>query len=476
MGLLVNLNMNERLIDIASGKLLKKFGAGNHKPGSGSASAFQGMLAAQMLRTVIDLTLEPKRKTDYQKYATRLQTIKQEIDNHIYPKLETFFQLDSEQFDNVINLRILRDNETDWKKKKSLSHSATEALIISTTTPIDIAEPCLELIGFAEYVFNHGWKAVRGDSAVAINCAVSAVASCLSIVELNLISLPVDARTEAIRKRKNKIKTDYLRLNNVVATSLNILENESNQNKIFLDSILKFQNGNLEDVVNANSDIENLARQLQNTLWLQKDAIWKNKSIKTPLDVLQPSVVLNKVLGYIYQSSNSLGIYEHDGDFFEIAGVIDKNEKLVQVSKRFPQETQNFTAAHELGHAILHRQNVLHRDRPIDGSSNTPRAREEMQADKFATFFLMPTRMVEDIFFDMFEAEKFLISEASVLAIRGDNISAFRWKCRDKRGLARVLATTEYYGGKTFNSLSKIFKVSTETMAIRLEELDLLDY
>lgn len=468
--------MSESLIDIATGKLLDKFGAGNHKPGSGSASAFQGMLAAQMLRTVIDLTLEPKRKTNYQKYASRLQNIKQEIDNQIYPKLETLFQLDSEQFDNVINLRIQRDNEVDWKKKRKLSLSATEALITSTMTPLDIAEPCLKLIGFAEYVFNHGWKAVRGDSAVAINCAVSAVVSCLSIVELNLISLPVDYRTEVIRNRKEKIKTEYLTLNKVVVSSLNILENESNQNRDFLRSIHEFQNGNLEDVVTTSTDIENLVRQLQNTLWLQKDAIWKNKSIKTPLDVLQPSMVLNKVMGYIYQSSNSLGIYEHDGEIFEIAGLIDKNEKLVQVSKRFPQETQTFTAAHELGHAILHRQNVLHRDRPIDGSSKTPRTREEMQADKFATFFLMPTKMVEDIFVELFETEKFKISEASVLAIRGNNISAFRRQCRDKRGLARILATTEYYGGKTFNSLSKIFKVSTETMAIRLEELDLLDF
>jgi formiminotetrahydrofolate cyclodeaminase len=468
--------MSERLIDIATGKLLEKFGAGNHKPGSGSASAFQGMLAAQMLRTVIDLTLEPKRKTKYQKYILRLQTIKQEIDNQIYPVLETLFQLDSEQFDNVIKLRTQRDNEVEWKKKRTLSSSATEALITSTATPLDIAEPCLALIGMAEYVFNYGWKAVRGDSGVAINCAVSAVASCLSIVELNLISLPVDTRTEAIRKRKEKIKAKYVELNKAVSNSLTVLENESNQNRDFLKSILKFQNGNLEDVVTTNSDIEKLVRQLQNTLWLQKDVIWKNNSIKSTLEVLQPNIVLKKVMGYTYQSSNSLGIYEHDGEFFEIAGLINKNEKLVQVSQRFPQETQNFTAAHELGHAILHKQTVLHRDRPLDGSSNTPRTREEMQADKFATFFLMPTKLVEDIFFEMFETARFKINEASVLAIRGNNIKAFRRQCRDKRGLSRLLATTEYYGGKAFNSLSKIFKVSTETMAIRLEELDLVDF
>jgi formiminotetrahydrofolate cyclodeaminase len=472
------LYITEKLIDISTRKLLEKFGAGDHKPGSGSASAFQGMLAAQMLRTVIDLTLtlEPKRKTNYQKYISQLQNIKQKIDNQIYPKLVELFQLDSEQFDNVIKLRTQRDNEVDWKKKRTLSISAEGALITSTVTPLDIAELCLELGGFAEYVFNHGFKSARGDSGVAINCAISAVASCLSIIELNLISLPIDMRTEAIRKRKEKVKASYIELNKIIPNSLTVLENESKQNRDFLNSILNFQNGNLEDVITTNSDIENLVRQLQNTLWLQKDVIWKNKSIKSPLGVLQPSTVLNKVMGYTYQSSNSLGIYEHEGVFFEIAGLINKNEKLVQVSKRFPQETQNFTAAHELGHAILHKQTVLHRDRPLDGSSNMPRSREEMQADKFATFFLMPAKLVEDIFFEIFEADKFKIDEASVLAIRGNSISTFRRRCQDRRGLARILATTEYYGGKSFNSLSKIFKVSTETMAIRLEELDLVDF
>jgi hypothetical protein len=37
--------MTEKLTEIATGKLLEKFGAGDHKPGSGSASALQGMLS-----------------------------------------------------------------------------------------------------------------------------------------------------------------------------------------------------------------------------------------------------------------------------------------------------------------------------------------------------------------------------------------------------------------------------------------------
>lgn len=468
--------MSEKLTDLTTGKLLEKFGAGNHKPGSGSASAFQGLLAAQMLRTVIDLTLEPKRKSNYQKYIPELHNIREDIDKHIYPELEKLFQLDSEQFDCVIKLRNQRDHEVDWKEKKNLSLSAQEALITSTVTPLNIAELCLKLVTFAQYVFNNGFKSARGDSGVAINCAVSAVASCLSIVELNLISLPINSRTESIRERKEKAKSTYLEISQTVFNALAVLENESNQNRNFQKSILGFQKGNLEDVVDSISDIENLVRQLQNTLWLQRDCIWKNKSLKSPLDVLQPGTVLDKVMGYTYQESNSLGIYEYEGDFFEIAGIINKKEKLIQISKRFSVETQNFTAAHELAHAILHKQAILHRDRPLDGSSNASRSREEIQADKFATFFLMPAKLVEDIFFEIFQTDKFKINESSVLAIRGNSVSTLRKRCQDKRGLSRLLATTEYYGGKTFISLSKIFKVSIETMAIRLEELDLVDF
>ena len=88
--------MDGKLLDIATGRLLGKFGAGNHKPGSGSASALQGMLSAQMLLTVIDLTNDPKRRKNYAEYLPKLLKIKQEIESRIYIRLEYLFQTDSE--------------------------------------------------------------------------------------------------------------------------------------------------------------------------------------------------------------------------------------------------------------------------------------------------------------------------------------------------------------------------------------------
>lgn len=475
----IDLIMEKKLIDISTGELLQKFGAGNHKPGSGSASALQGMLSAQLILTVIDLTNDPndpKRKESYSAYIPKLLKIKQEIDSRIYVALEGLFQLDSEEFDKVIKLREARDNEQDEIKKKKLAEEATDALVVSTETPIEIAELCLELATFANYVFDHGFRSARGDSGVAINSAVSAVASCLSIIELNLISLPINERTEKIRQRKSAIRLKYDVLYSNVNRPLNILEKKATQNREFHESITIFQKGNLADSVKTNADIEEIVRKLQNTLWLQRERIWKKETINNPKDVLKPDVVLEKVMNYTYFLSASLGTHSQGGEIFEIAGLIDTTQKLVRVSKKFPQETQNFTAAHELGHAILHRQTVMHRDRPLDGSTIVPKTLEETQADKFATYFLMPSRMVEEIFFEFFKTPKFVINQNTVFAIKGESIQIMRKRCQNRRGLARLLASTEFYGNKPFNSLAKIFKVSTETIAIRLEELDLLEF
>lgn len=453
--------MGDKLIDISTGKLLQKFGAGNHKPGSGSASALQGMLSAQMIRTVINLTNDPnkpKRKELYSAYIPKLLEIKQEIDSRIYVALEGLFQVDSEEFDKVIKLREARDNEQDKIKKKKLAEEATDALVVSTETPIKIAELCLELATFANYVFDNGFKSARGDCGVAINSAVSAVASCLSIIELNLILLPINERIEKIRQRKSAIRLEYDILYSNVNRPLNILEKEAVQNKEFQESIAIFQKGNLVDSVKTNADIEEIVRKLQNILWLQRERIWKNRTIENPKNVLKPDVVLEKVMNYTYFSSPSLGNYEQNGELFEIAGLIDKKKKLVRISKNFPQETQNFTAAHELGHAILHRQTIMHRDRSLDGSTTVPKTPEETQADKFATYFLMPSKMVEEIFFEIFKTPKFIINQNTVFFLGNESVQTLKNQCKNRRGLAKLLASTEFTAIEHLNLWQKFLK------------------
>lgn len=88
----------------------------------------------------------------------------------------------------------------------------------------------------------------------------------------------------------------------------------------------------------------------------------------------------------------------------------------------------------------------------------------------------MLSKFVKKIFFNFFEVPNFIINENMVLAGNFGDIQGFRDRCRNCRGLARILAATGYFGGKSFLSLERIFKVSNEAMAIRLEELDLLEF
>ena len=72
--------------------------------------------------------------------------------------------------------------------------------------------------------------------------------------------------------------------------------------------------------------------------------------------------------------------------------------------------------------------------------------------------------------------KEFIIKEDTAFALNAEHIEALRAKCKNLRGLARILASAEFYNGKPFYSISKRFRVSAEAMAIRLEELELVEF
>ena len=457
-------------------KFLEKFGLGNHIPGSGSAVAFEGMLCSKLLITVIDLTTNTKHKANYKLNIDDLNNIKNKIEAFIYPELEQLFQDDSEQFDKVIKYRRLRDEEENWDKKKAFSLKEKEELKLATKIPIRIAELCLELVHFSNHVFVKAFRPARGDSAAALNAALAAVISSLSIVELNFSSLPVDYDIKELREKVSKIKIDYDKVSNTGREKLDILEKEALSVHKFLRSIAKFKDGNLSETVRTNTDIENIARELQNIIWINKDKIWKKEVPENPFQILKPDVVLKKIMDYEFSKSDNIGFYKQDGQSFKVAGIIDKRKKHVVISTTFSNEIQNFTVAHELGHALLHKNILLHRDRSIDDFSNLPRNKQELQADKFATYFLMPTRLVEELFYGIFEMEYFEFNENNALKLGFHSVSELRKSFFDIRSLSRFVASLERFGIKPFNSLARIFNVSVETMAIRLEELNLIKF
>lgn len=175
--------MSQDLITLPTDQLLNKFGAGMHKPGSGSAAALLGLVSCKLVQTVISLS---HSRDEYQGVERQLTLANQVILGDIEPDLTAAVQEDSEQFDRVIQARRARDNEADQSKKKQLSEKALNELRIATEIPIRIAETCLALCERAILVFDLGFKSARGDSGVAISAALAGASGCLSIIFLNL--------------------------------------------------------------------------------------------------------------------------------------------------------------------------------------------------------------------------------------------------------------------------------------------------
>lgn len=88
----------------------------------------------------------------------------------------------------------------------------------------------------------------------------------------------------------------------------------------------------------------------------------------------------------------------------------------------------------------------------------------------------MPTKWVKIEFGNRFGNDIFEIDENSAFKFGGRNIIEIKNECKNIRGLSRKLSSTQIYDGNNFISLFKLFNVSIEAMAIRLEELKLLKY
>lgn len=222
--------------------------------------------------------------------------------------------------------------------------------------------------------------------------------------------------------------------------------------------------------------IEEIAKRLQTSIWTNRQAIWRDNTPNDPVDVLDPKLAFTTI-GYSFEGGKPLGEMLTNEGPVEVAGIIERSRRHAAVSSQVPVTMRQFTAAHELGHALLHRAEGLHRDRGVDGS-RIAGAREqiEVEADKFATYFLMPAKLLVSEFKARFAVTPFAINDETAFALTADSSDNLRMSVKNTRGLSRVLASADQFDGKSFKSLAERFRVSNEAMAIRLEELGLLDF
>jgi formiminotetrahydrofolate cyclodeaminase len=172
-------------LDRPTGQLLSDFGAGKASPGSGSAAALMGLLSVKLLVTVCD---KSATKPECKKNDKVLAYIKQQVEA-IEPKLIDLFEKDAREFDEVVALRVARDNATSAQEKSKLSRQAQELLEVATDNAFQVIELCMKLIDHGVVVFESGWHAVRGDSGAALSAAIAGVMSGIFIANLNIKTL-----------------------------------------------------------------------------------------------------------------------------------------------------------------------------------------------------------------------------------------------------------------------------------------------
>jgi Zn-dependent peptidase ImmA (M78 family)/formiminotetrahydrofolate cyclodeaminase len=461
------------LLKIVTGELLEQFGSGKETPGSGSAAAFQGMMSAKLLITVISLT---KGKEKYSSFLPALISMDKEIQSRIYPNLIRLFQEDSDHFEKTIGSRKERDKAffDNPIMHNNLSKKALSELKVAVDIPLEIAKLCAELVVMADFVFDNGFQSVRGDSHVALSTALSGLSGCLSIIQLNLLSFGSNEQVWIEQKNEEykKLKTKWL--DSLAASKLEIIENEVKDNL----GLYKDINGLLTEFKSkkyfTDENIEMYSIALQNVIWKHKTTIWGKNISLHPIDILKPETIFRKGLSYNCYVREEIDPTSENSQI-QAAGIINQGNKIVLISSKVKKEVQNFTFAHELGHALLHKKMILHRDLPIDGSKMN-RDIQEYQADKFASYFLMPKKQVIAIFKEIFLTDKFIIDENSAFNLVKKGPNKLRMECKNMRGLSRKLASAETYNNEYFKSISEIFNVSVETMAIRLEEIGLLEF
>jgi len=170
-------------LELPAKDLLDAFGKGSHIPGSGSAAAFSGLMAIELMKTVLQLTIS---KVEYQKYHQEFQLLLTRLTDIEKQKFTDFFNDDIKIFHKVSYHRRLRDKAVSDEKKLEHKTLANEKLREATDIPLKICENSLDLLPVAFSIFDNGFKGARGDSVVSISNLLSAAQGALFVVFLNL--------------------------------------------------------------------------------------------------------------------------------------------------------------------------------------------------------------------------------------------------------------------------------------------------
>ena len=215
-------------------------------------------------------------------------------------------------------------------------------------------------------------------------------------------------------------------------------------------------------------------RKIHKKLWAEHRVLIDN-NVVDPLWLFDPKLVAQS-LGFDCVVVTDLGQHSTNTTVFETAGVLDRRGARILISAKFNVSSQRFTAAHEIGHLILHPNEVMHRDRAIDApsTSNSRQSLQEREADQFASMLLMPDRLVAQRIQHSFGRVPFVLDDITAQLLTPDDADGLFDERRHPLARAHTLASARRFGGKVFPSLAEQFGVSKMAMAIRIKELGLV--
>ncbi|WP_260436097.1 ImmA/IrrE family metallo-endopeptidase [Burkholderia glumae] len=183
--------------------------------------------------------------------------------------------------------------------------------------------------------------------------------------------------------------------------------------------------------------------------------------------------------GYSYEVRDSMPSATV-GSAFVTAGMIDTVQRIVVVASDLNFEIQRFTAAHELGHLVLHESlshMKRHRDRPATGEDFYSRDPVEAEADYFAAVWLAPGPTVEHYFKERFGNIPLTLNETTAFHVAGvKGVTDLMASKPNSLTFAIAVARATSFNSRRFESLASFFGLSAKAMAIRLRELRLVAY
>lgn len=222
--------------------------------------------------------------------------------------------------------------------------------------------------------------------------------------------------------------------------------------------------------------IEKEVRRLQFEVWSRRALLWPMGHPRAEA-MFEPRVVA-EVLGLHYDMREMVATERGVAGEHQAAGSLDRRAGVLAVSGQFPYAVQRFTAAHEIGHFVIHPwvgDRVAHRDRPIHGYQLSGRPPIEQEADYFAACLLVPLKPLVSAFEARFGTRKPLpLTDTVAFHLAGGSAHHLFTAPRTSLQFASAVARAEAFDGKRFTSLASMFGVSVSAMAIRLREAGLV--